>query len=99
MHSGVQCEVPCDVFQIVVEGVTWACRGLSTFIGFYKTLSLEGMAKYQECDQDSYDLQIFIVMCVATCGNLSKMIKYTPYSIFGITVLVILICINHKWVF
>ena len=49
-YSGVGCEVPCGVFQIVGEGVASGCRALSTPIGFYKVFSLDGVAKNQKCD-------------------------------------------------
>ena len=49
-YSGVVCEVPCGVFQIVGEGMALECRAYSTLIGFYKVLSLDGMAQHQECD-------------------------------------------------
>ena len=58
-YSGVGCEVPYGVLQIVGECVALGCRALSTLVGFYKVFSLDGMAQNLECDQDSYCLQTF----------------------------------------
>ena len=57
IYSGVGCEVLCNVFQIGGDGVAWKCRAPSSFIGFNKVFSLEGMAQNKECDEDRYCLQ------------------------------------------